>query len=46
MENLIGNEVAQWPRLLTEPHARVHLYGKQEIRAKRKMGHVTWIQND
>ena len=46
MENLIGNEVAQWPRLFAMPDARVHLYGKQEIRAKRKMGHVTWVQTD
>ena len=28
---------------LAEPHAYVHLYGKAENRAGRKMGHVTAI---
>lgn len=41
MKNLIGNEVAQWLGLLAEPGARLHLYGKSEIRPGRKMGHVT-----
>ncbi|MEM7711813.1 MAG: 5-(carboxyamino)imidazole ribonucleotide synthase, partial [Pseudomonadota bacterium] len=27
--------------LLDDPTARVHLYGKAEVRAGRKMGHVT-----
>lgn len=41
MDNLLGEEVQAWPRLLAEPGARVHLYGKREIRPGRKMGHVT-----
>lgn len=41
MDNLLGEEVRDWPRLLAEPGARVHLYGKREIRPGRKMGHVT-----
>ncbi len=41
MKNLIGDEVDDWPRLLAEPGARVHLYGKPEVRPGRKMGHVT-----
>ncbi|MEJ5230854.1 MAG: 5-(carboxyamino)imidazole ribonucleotide synthase [Geminicoccaceae bacterium] len=41
MENLLGDEVAAWPRLLAEPGARLHLYGKREVRPGRKMGHVT-----
>jgi 5-(carboxyamino)imidazole ribonucleotide synthase len=44
MENLLGEEVLAWPRLLAEPGARLHLYGKREIRAGRKMGHVTRLE--
>lgn len=44
MENLIGDAVERWPVLLADPDARVHLYGKQEARPGRKMGHVTWIR--
>jgi 5-(carboxyamino)imidazole ribonucleotide synthase len=41
MTNLLGDEVNAWPRLLAEPGARLHLYGKREARPGRKMGHVT-----
>jgi 5-(carboxyamino)imidazole ribonucleotide synthase len=41
MDNLIGDEVQRWPELLAEPGARLHLYGKHEIRKGRKLGHVT-----
>ncbi|MDH3228914.1 MAG: 5-(carboxyamino)imidazole ribonucleotide synthase [Alphaproteobacteria bacterium] len=41
MKNLIGDEVDAWPRILAEPGARLHLYGKAETRPGRKMGHVT-----
>lgn len=41
MTNLIGGEAEDWPRLAAEPGARLHLYGKREGRAGRKMGHVT-----
>ncbi len=41
MTNLIGDDVLQWPALLAEPGARLHLYGKAEARPGRKMGHVT-----
>jgi 5-(carboxyamino)imidazole ribonucleotide synthase len=40
MTNLIGNDVAAWRELLAEPGARLHLYGKGEVRPGRKMGHV------
>ena len=43
MENLIGDEVDRWPDLLAEAGAHVHLYGKGEVRAGRKMGHVTRV---
>jgi 5-(carboxyamino)imidazole ribonucleotide synthase len=41
MRNLIGPDVLRWRELLAEPGACVHLYGKREARAGRKMGHVT-----
>jgi len=43
MENLIGDEAAAWPALLEEPGAHLHLYGKDEARPGRKMGHVTRV---
>ena len=43
MENLIGDAVGRWPELVATPDARLHLYGKREVRPGRKMGHVTWI---
>jgi 5-(carboxyamino)imidazole ribonucleotide synthase len=41
MVNLIGPEALDWPRLAAEPGACLHLYGKREARAGRKMGHIT-----
>jgi 5-(carboxyamino)imidazole ribonucleotide synthase len=41
MENLIGEDVLAWEKILGEPGARLHLYGKAEARPGRKMGHVT-----
>jgi 5-(carboxyamino)imidazole ribonucleotide synthase len=44
MENLIGDDWKRWPDLLAEPGAHLHLYGKREARAGRKMGHVTRLR--
>ncbi len=44
MTNLIGEDVNQWLPLLRQKGSRLHLYGKSEIRAGRKMGHVTRLQ--
>ncbi len=41
MRNLIGGEANEWRDLLAQPGQCVHLYGKHEARAGRKMGHVT-----
>lgn len=41
MTNLIGADADDWPRLMADPSAHVHLYGKGEARPGRKMGHVT-----
>jgi 5-(carboxyamino)imidazole ribonucleotide synthase len=41
MKNLIGDDVGTWRELLTEPAAKLHLYGKAKAMPGRKMGHVT-----
>jgi len=41
MENLIGDEVLRATGLLAEPNLVLHLYGKNEARPGRKMGHFT-----
>ena len=43
MQNLIGHDADEWERILAEPGAQLHLYGKAEARAGRKMGHVTRV---
>jgi len=43
MINLIGDEISEYRQWLETPGACVHLYGKQTVRAARKMGHVTRI---
>jgi 5-(carboxyamino)imidazole ribonucleotide synthase len=44
MKNLIGEDVKQWPELIKDAHAKLHLYGKAEARPGRMMGHVTRLQ--
>jgi 5-(carboxyamino)imidazole ribonucleotide synthase len=43
MVNLLGDVWGQsqphWNSLLNQPNIKLHLYGKQEARAGRKMGH-------
>src|ERR1700757_3218396 len=41
MKNLLGSDVAKWREALTDPFAKLHLYGKTAVQAGRKMGHVT-----
>ncbi len=44
MINLIGKDVMKLAPWLEMPHASLHLYGKEEVKAGRKMGHVTIIK--
>ncbi|MFW5834445.1 MAG: 5-(carboxyamino)imidazole ribonucleotide synthase [Pseudomonadota bacterium] len=44
MINLLGDDVKAWAEWLERPDARLHLYGKREVRAGRKMGHVTLVE--
>jgi 5-(carboxyamino)imidazole ribonucleotide synthase len=43
MKNLIGLEVQNWKNFLGDSQAKIHLYGKQECKPGRKMGHVTQL---
>jgi 5-(carboxyamino)imidazole ribonucleotide synthase len=43
MINLIGSEADDWRRWMETPGAVLHLYGKRETRAGRKMGHVNLV---
>ena len=44
MQNLIGDDVEAVPAWLNTPDVLVHLYGKEESRPGRKMGHVTELR--
>jgi 5-(carboxyamino)imidazole ribonucleotide synthase len=46
MRNIIGEAAHDWAALLAEEGASLHLYGKGEARAGRKMGHVTRVVAD
>ncbi|KIQ03021.1 phosphoribosylaminoimidazole carboxylase [Agrobacterium tumefaciens] len=43
MTNLIGDDINDVPGWLAKEDCLVHLYGKTEARAGRKMGHVTQV---
>ena len=43
MENLIGDDMDRLAELLRDKDVALHLYGKPEIRAGRKMGHINRI---
>jgi 5-(carboxyamino)imidazole ribonucleotide synthase len=44
MLNLIGDDVQKVTTYLNKPDACIHLYGKDEVRAGRKMGHITLLK--
>jgi 5-(carboxyamino)imidazole ribonucleotide synthase len=47
MVNLLGTSTAPIRAAhVTEPRSYVHLYGKEENRPGRKMGHVTAVGSD
>ena len=43
MANLIGDDVNRVSALAKEPKTQIHLYGKDDVKAGRKMGHVNRI---
>lgn len=50
MVNILGDLWARgtppWGKLLCHPQAKLHLYGKQQARPGRKMGHYTCLADD
>lgn len=44
MLNLIGKDALKAPAYARQKNACVHLYGKQDIKPGRKMGHVTFLE--
>ncbi len=40
MTNILGEEINDWRSFASDPACCLHLYGKAEARAGRKMGHV------
>lgn len=50
MVNLLGDvwhgSVPDWTKILADPHAKLHLYGKRDARPGRKMGHFTVLHDD
>lgn len=45
MLNLIGADVETLEELSAKDGAVVHMYGKEEVRAGRKMGHINYVDN-
>jgi len=43
MENLIGDDVRRVPELSRDATIALHLYGKVDVRAGRKMGHFNRV---
>ena len=43
MKNLIGSDVDDLKEIVATPNAKLHLYGKEEVKAGRKMGHVNFV---
>ena len=44
MVNLIGDDIDRWTDLVANGNWQVHLYGKDETRDGRKMGHATRLR--
>ncbi len=45
MTNLLGPDILDWPRLAAEPRARLYVYGKDDPRPGRKMGHINRLRD-
>ncbi len=45
MVNLLGEDVLLWRDFAGQPGLSLHLYGKEEIRPGRKMGHVNRLRS-
>ena len=46
MINIVGDDLARWQDAATSEGALLHLYGKEDARPGRKMGHITITDQD
>jgi 5-(carboxyamino)imidazole ribonucleotide synthase len=46
MENFLGDSINSWKDYLLKKNHKVYVYGKTEIKDKRKMGHVNILLSD
>lgn len=46
MLNLIGTDINLALNILDNNSAKLHIYGKKDIRSKRKMGHINFIYDE
>lgn len=44
MLNLIGDDIALVDKYIGRPNTCIHIYGKPDVRAGRKMGHITILK--
>ncbi|ESQ84587.1 phosphoribosylaminoimidazole carboxylase [Asticcacaulis sp. AC466] len=45
MTNLLGADILAWPDLSAEPASRLYVYGKDDPRPGRKMGHINRVKS-
>ena len=43
MKNILGRDLCNLEKLKLIPNASVHMYGKDEVRMLRKLGHITYV---
>ena len=43
MKNILGNDILEISNFTNDPKAAIHLYGKEEIKLNRKMGHINYL---
>ena len=46
MKNLLGRDALNWADYLEETGVHLHLYGKNDPKEKRKMGHLTYLEEN
>jgi 5-(carboxyamino)imidazole ribonucleotide synthase len=46
MKNLIGDEINLVEKFYKNPNAKIHLYGKTEVKEGRKMGHINVLNSN
>jgi len=44
MKNILGSDIKNWKKIVGKKNTKLHLYGKNQARPRRKMGHVTEIR--